>query len=339
MSKHKWFWLQLFAEGGEGGGDGAATGVEAAVDAGQQRLRELGVPEDKLARRAQRNAAKEPVQRAPAKAQPQQTPEKEQVAAAQSPTEAEANQTPARMSWDEIMADPEYNRQMQSVIRARLRSAGAAQENLNRVMPALEVLARKHGMDPAKIDYEALAQKIHNEDEFYEDKALEMGVSVEAAKKIDQEERANARAQRQQALNLEEQRYEQHIQRMHQQAQALRQVFPDFDLRKELKNPAFARMTAPNMGISVEDAYYAVHRRELQNKTMQVAAQKTAQAISNSIQSGQRRPAESGTSGQAPSVTTFDYSKATTAERAAFKKYLREEAAKGRKVYPGTYRG
>lgn len=338
MSKHKWLWLQLFADGGEGSGDGAAPGVEAAADAGQQRLRELGVPEDKLTRRAQRNAGKEPVQRAPAKAQPQQNPEKEQAAAAQSPTE-ETKQAPARMSWEEIMADPEYNREMQTVIRARLRSAGAAQENLNKMAPALEVLARKHGMDPAKIDYDALAQKIHDEDEFYEDRALEMGVNVETAKKIDQEERANARAQRQRALNLEEQRYEQHIQRMHQQAQALRQVFPDFDLRKELKNPAFARMTAPNVGISVEDAYYAVHRRELQNKFMQVAAQKTAQAISNSIQSGQRRPAESGTSGQAPSVTTFDYSKATPAERAAFKKHLREEAAKGRKVYPGTYRG
>ena len=49
MENHKWLNLQLFAgEGaGDGGGEAAATG-ESAVDAGQQRLRELGVHEDKI---------------------------------------------------------------------------------------------------------------------------------------------------------------------------------------------------------------------------------------------------------------------------------------------------
>ena len=49
MFKNKWLNLQLFAgEGaGDGGGEGAATG-ESAVDPGQQRLLELGVPADKI---------------------------------------------------------------------------------------------------------------------------------------------------------------------------------------------------------------------------------------------------------------------------------------------------
>lgn len=54
MEKTKWLNLQLFAgEGnGDGGGEGVATsGENATVDAGQ-RLRELGVPEDKIRRRA-----------------------------------------------------------------------------------------------------------------------------------------------------------------------------------------------------------------------------------------------------------------------------------------------
>ena len=44
MADIKWLNLQLFAgEGaGDGGGEGAATG-ESAVDAGQQRLLELGI--------------------------------------------------------------------------------------------------------------------------------------------------------------------------------------------------------------------------------------------------------------------------------------------------------
>lgn len=115
----------------------------------------------------------------------------------------------------------------------------------------------------------------------------------------------------------------------------MKATFPNFDLRKELQNPAFARMTSPNVGVSVEDAYYAVHRREIQAAAMQVTAQKTAQKISNSIQAGQRRPAENGTSGQAASVTSFDYSKASKAEREALKQRIRAAAARGEKIYPG----
>ena len=115
----------------------------------------------------------------------------------------------------------------------------------------------------------------------------------------------------------------------------MKKVFPNFDLRTELSNPAFARMTSPNVGISVEDAYYAVHRNEIQTAAMQVTAQKTAEKISNAIQSGSRRPDESGASSQAPSVSTFNYAKASREQRDAFKKDLRAKWALGEKVYPG----
>ena len=49
----KWLDLQLFAEGGDGGGEGAAAG-DNAVDAGQQRLLELGVPAEKIRKRAKK---------------------------------------------------------------------------------------------------------------------------------------------------------------------------------------------------------------------------------------------------------------------------------------------
>jgi hypothetical protein len=94
-------------------------------------------------------------------------------------------------------------------------------------------------------------------------------------------------------------------------------------------------MTSPNVGISVEDAYYAIHRNEIQTAAMQVTAQKTAQKISNAIQAGSRRPDESGTSSQAPSVSTFDYRTASRDQREALKKRIRDAAARGEKLYPG----
>jgi RNase P protein component len=336
MKNYKWLNLQLFAgEGaGNGGGEGAASG-ESAVDAGQQRLRELGVPEDKIRKRANRAAAKLPagaVRTAPP--EPQQTQEPA-AAADPNPTEEKKTETPARMSWEDIVADPEYNKQIQAVVQSRLRGAKASEEAMGKLAPALELLARKHGMDPAKPDYEALAKAISDDRSYYEDKALEMGVPVEDAMKLDQEERETARRQRQEQQTIEQQKIQRHFQSLQQQGEAMKSKFPGFDLQKELQNPAFFRMTSPNVGISVEDAYFAVHRNEIMSAGMQVTAQKTAQKISNSIQAGRSRPSEAGTSGQAPSVTTFDYSKASPEQRNELKRQIRAAAARGEKLYPG----
>ena len=349
MAKTKWFWLQLFAgegggaaggtgaSGGEGGGDGAVSGVTDGVDAEHQRLLELGVPEEKLRKRAKRASAKLPdgaVRTAPKEmAQP-----REQVATAtENPTEEKTEApSPARMSWDEIMADPEYNKQMQSVVQSRLKNAKAAEESLAKLAPALELLARRHGLDAENMDYEAIAKAINDDDAYYEDLALEKGVTIETAKRLDQQERDHARQQREEARNLEQQKLHNHFMRLEQEGEALRKVFPNFDLRTELKNPAFARMTAPGQGLmSVEDAYRAVHRKEIEAASSQVIAQRTAQQISNAIQAGSRRPDENGTSGQSASVTTFDYSKASKEQREALKREIYAAKARGEKLYPG----
>ena len=332
MFEEKKLNLQLFAgEGaGDGGGEGASTG-ESNADAGHQRLLELGVPASKI-RKNRAYKLNTPAPQAANQMQTQpQAPQQEQAAAADDPTEEPKTDAPPRMSWEEIMKDPEYNQKMQNVVQSRLRSAKGAEETLGKLTPALEVLARKHGQDPANIDYEALAKAISDDDSLYEEKALEMGVSVETARRIDEFERNEARQKRQQQRTMEEQMMRNHFMKLEQQGEALRKVFPDFDLRKELQDPRFRRMTAPNSGLSVEDAYYALHRNEIQTAAMQVTAQKVAQKISNDIQAGNRRPNEHGTSGQAPSVTTFDYRSMSPEQRKALKARIRS----GEKIYPG----
>ena len=338
--------LQLFAgegTGGEGGGEGAPSGDNATA-AAEQKLRELGVPEDKIRKRVSKVASKMPTTTANAAPVEQKTEDTkaETTPPQDNPTEEKA-EAPARMSWDEIMKDPEYNKQMQAVVQSRLKSAKGAEEALGKMAPALEVLARKYDLDPANMDYDALAKKINDDDSYYEDKALEMGVSVETAKKIDQMERNTEREKAQEQKleaerqeTLQEQTLRQHYDSLVRQGEALKKVFPNFNLQKELQNPVFARMTAPGKGImSVEDAYKAVHHDELQIAGMQITAQKTAEKISNAIQSGSRRPDESGVSSQAPSVNTFDYRNASREQREALKQRIRQAAARGEKLYPG----
>ena len=157
----------------------------------------------------------------------------------------------------------------------------------------------------------------------------------EVAKTIVQQDMKLKRFERMEQMNLEAQKTQQHFQRLEQQAAPLKAQFPGFDLRAELQNPVFERMTSPKIGLSVEDAYYAVHRKDIQQAQAQVIASQTAQAVSNAVRSNSRRPDESGTSGQASSVATFNYKNATKAERDALKARIRAAKARGEKVYPG----
>ena len=290
MEENKFLNLQLFAgEGaGDGAGEGSGTGENSAVDAGQQRLLELGVPADKLRKRANKNAVKLP-EGAVRTAPKEPTQKKEQDAAADTHTEEKQTEAPARMSWDDIMKDPEYNKRMQETVQSRLKTAKGAEESLAMLTPALEVLARKHGLDTENIDYKALAKAVSDDDSYYEAKALEMGVPVDTAKKVDQHERDTARQKREEARTIREKRFQDHIAKLEEQGKAMKAVFPNFDLRTELQNPTFARMTSPNGGISVEDAYYAVHRKELQTAAMQAAANATRIRTGTSAKAARRQ--------------------------------------------------
>ena len=119
MVNHFWQ-LQLFADGaaGDGGsvGEGsapAATGVQS-VDAGHQRLLELGVPESKIRKPRAKQAS--PLPEGAIRTEPKQTQPVQQVAAA-TDNNAQTENTPTRMSWDEIVKDPEYNAELQKIIR------------------------------------------------------------------------------------------------------------------------------------------------------------------------------------------------------------------------------
>jgi hypothetical protein len=242
-----------------------------------------------------------------------------------------------------LKQDAEYNeafkQKMQTAVQERVKAEKAksqkANDALTQMAPALEVMARKYKLDPKNMDYEALAKAIENDDAYYEEKAMEMGTSVETAKRVDQMERAEARRKEQEQMTAHEQAMRNHFLKLETQGEALKQYFPKFDLRTELNDPTFARLVSPGVGLSVEDAYHAVHRKEIQAASMQLVAQKTQENIANAIQSGSRRPNESGSSSQAPSVTTFDYRTATVEQRNELKRRIREAAARGEKLYPG----
>jgi hypothetical protein len=327
--------LQLFAEGGEGGGEGGA--VVSPADDGQAALEALGVPKEKISQRAkeavgrQRRVAKaqrsEADGQAAAAAQTEETPAEENAPGTAKAEEGTAQAAPQRMTWQEIMRDPEYNGEMQKLIRARLKDT----ETLR---PALEMLAGKYGIDvsdPGKLDAAALGKAILEDDSLWEQKAGELGVEPDVARRIDQMNRFEAQRKAEQERSVQEEERRRYLVGLDAQAQELKKDFPDFDLLREMENPVFARMVGPKGGMKVADVYYAVHRAEIQKAQMQAAAQKAAEQVAASVQANRSRPVEHGVSGQAASQQRFDPSRLSREEQIAFNQMIKS----GRKIVPG----
>lgn len=212
----------------------------------------------------------------------------------------EAENVAPKMTWEEVKAQPEFQQKMQEMVRNRLKNAKQAEQTLTRLAPALGALSRFYGIEGDTPNIEALVEAVAGD----------------------------ARLARPQKVDT----IASHFHGLQAQAKALGERIPNFDLEKELENPAFVRLTAPGVGVSLEDAYYTVHRRELEDTAL---AEKTRQ-ISNAIRSGSLRPEENGTLSHTPSVTTFDYRSASRDQREALKKQIRMAAARGEKLYPGS---
>lgn len=335
---NKFKWLQLFADGtGEGGAAGSGvtspadagqdTGVNASAVAGQtveptqaDRLRELGVPESKLKR------AKYSQKAAPQKQQ--ETTAQAAAAGTQEVTE-ETKDTAKRLSWDEIMADPEYNGEMQKVVKAAKEKLKTSAEGLEKLTPAIQLIAKKYGVDAS--DYDAVSKAIVDDDAYYEERAMELGVTTDVAKQLDKSEKMMRAAEEQQQKFINEQKLMEHIGKLNRQAIELQQKYPDFNLGKELNNPTFARLTAPDLNLPLEDAYELVHREEIKENIRQAALKASIQQVSNAVQSNKNRPNDGVSKSSNASVQTFNYQNATKAQREALKARIRS----GEKIFPG----
>lgn len=197
-----------------------------------------------------------------------------------------------KMTWQEVKADPELNQHLQQMVKERLKSARHAEVTMQTLDAALKSMAVAYGMEET-YDPAALAEAIVSDRRF-------------------------------QKNDLKS-----HFRALQEQEIALREEFPGFSLEKELENPTFLRLTAPG-GVSLEDAYYTVHRKEL----MAATAVSAARNISNAIQSGALRPQENGHNPAPVGVATFDYRSADRAWRENVKKRIRQAASRGEKVYP-----
>lgn len=130
----------------------------------------------------------------------------------------------------------------------------------------------------------------------------------------------------------EQQTLLEHFGRLRSQAEAMAKEYPSFRLADAIGNETFVRLTSPEVGLSVEDAWWLVNRRELTEQAARRAAEETEQRLSNALQAGKNRPVENGTGGP-PGTARFDYAAMSPRQREEFIEYARRASARGEKVY------
>ena len=265
------------------GGEAAEpdTGVNAG-DAGlQERLEALGVPPERirrrqaaLARQAARNAA---AGASAADAPPAAAEGGEEMGpgdeAKPAPDDgAEEQFAPTR---EKLLADPAVRRVMDEyaneIVRMRVRKNGRDAAAYRTLRPVIGALAASCGLDADEPDPQELLDRLG--DRLREDR--EDGTAPER------------RSRREETMRS-------HLDALRREESLLRRTRPDFDLGAELRDPAFARLVAPGSPVSLEDAYYALHRRELEREQHEAAERAALENASRSILAGRARPIENG---------------------------------------------
>lgn len=299
--------LQLFAEGaGDGGGTSGTEGTQGATGA---------------AAMSQKTGVKNPLAEVRYGIQPEEV--------AQTTDAQQATQTPTDNRQAEYDAFIKANKDLddarvQNIVQKRLKNYKETVEQNEAARPILETLAKKYGVDAS--DLKALNKAIEEDDAYYEEEALEKGLTVQQLKDIRKMERENADLKRQ----MQEQSRQENANRLYaqwmQQADSTRAIYPSFDLNSEMQNPEFIKLLRSN--VDVRTAYEVLHKDEIIHGAMQFTAKTVEQKLTNKIIANGARPTENGNSSQGAAVVKSDVSKLTRADRDE----IARKVARGEKI-------
>lgn len=240
------------------------------------------------------------------------------------------DQTKEKASFAELIKGEykqEYEQHIKSTMAERLKGRDADRQKAEQMQPILTALAQKYGKEAD--DLQGIVQAVQGDNSLFEDEANRMGVPVDVFRNMKTLEAENQRMKAEQQKNAEERALHEHFQKIATQAEEMKQAFPGFDLQAELQNPLFMKWTSPQYGMSVKDAYFAIHHDEIQKATMQYAGQRATQQVAASVQAGARRPQENGMQGVGAAMIKSDPSTWSKADRAE----VRRRARNGEDVF------
>lgn len=217
-----------------------------------------------------------------------------------------------------------FTERTQSIIDRRFKETKNMEAQLKSQQPVIEALMNKYKITDNDIG--KLTKAIDNDDAYWEEAAEEAGLTVEQYKQVQKLQRENEQFKRMQRIQQGQAQANAQLNEWIRQAEAMKSTYPDFNFRKEVANPEFAKML--KNGIPVQRAYEVMHIDELVNGAAISAAQRAEQNTVAKLRSKSSRPSENGTSSSSSAVIKSDVSSLTKADRAE----IARRAAKGEMI-------
>lgn len=301
--------LMLF---GEGGGAAAGGGLGDGAGPGTEGAQGTAPAEPGTAKRGKANPLKDVVYGKQA-----QSMETEQAEAA--PPAEENSEAAKRAAFDAFLADPEnkalYEERLTKQMDRRFKGHKDLESRMAAAQPVLDTLMAKHGVQTI----EELQAAIDEDASYFEDAANEAGMTVEQYKRFQKVEKENERLRAAEEYRAQREGVERAAQEWMQQAERLKQRFPDFDLERELNDPVTGERFVSLLRsgeIGVDVAYQVVHMDELMTGAISHAVRTAQEKTINNIRARGIRPSENGNGGgTAGTIVKKDPSKFTRADR------------------------
>lgn len=296
--------IDLMLFDGAGDGAGTAAGGETAADASAQGAKGAKTGEKVV-------YGKQEGKVAPATASETAAP----VAGEHEPEGGEADAETRRAKFDELVKGEYkdlYDERVQGIVKARLGESKQMQTRMDAVSPVLDLLAQRYGVDVD--DPAAILAAVEKDDAYWEQAAEEAGMTTEQYKAMTKLERENMQLKRAQEITLQQQAVNRTVAQWETQGEALKTIYPTFDLHGECRNPQFVSLL--QNGVDVKTAYEVLHMDDIKNGVAAGAAKAAERNVTETIKAKGRRPAENGAAGQGGVIVKDDVSKLSKADRA-----------------------
>lgn len=204
----------------------------------------------------------------------------------------------------------QYKKRVEEILKQRLKGSAAASKRYAGILPVIGALARRYGVDPE--DAKGIERALEKEgligDPPYGDGRTG---SAGTSGREEPEESAGTGSDAPDG-SAGERAKEQYLEWIGQ-AKELSEVFPSFDLERELADRKFRALLLS--GVDVGTAFRVIHEAELLPQIIRLAENDALRRVADSVAAGGARPGEYGADGKSPGVPGADVSKMSKAQR------------------------
>ncbi len=221
-------------------------------------------------------------------------------------------------AYQEFVNSPEnkdiYAEDIQRIINRRFSETKTLQSQLSQQQPFIDMMMQRYNI--ADGDMAKLITAAENDNTYWAEAAEQAGMSVEQYKQLQKLQRENAALLRQQQLQRGQQQARQQLQKWGVEEAAVKEVYPDFDLKAELENPQFRYLISNTKSpVPLKLAYEVVHMEEIKAGVAKKQAETTEKQVVAGIRAKGARPQENGMAAQSGFTVKDDVTKISKKDR------------------------